>query len=134
MSPRRKSFLLRYGITTLVALLVAVLYIWSKNIPSLSLKEKYRAISDGFAIPGMLLTCFGLMLAVASMGALDGVIYGLRYLALSLIPGGRKKIQRYGDYLEMMKQKRITGTGFMVHVGLLFCAISFIFVVLYNKV
>lgn len=134
MSERTLSILKKYGILSLSCLMVAVLYISAKDLSSLSLKEKYRVISDGFAIPGMLVTNFGLMFFVASKGALDGVLYGVRYMVLSLIPNGRKKIQKYGDYVEDKRKKRITGMGYFVHVGIVFCLISLIFVVLYNRV
>ena len=134
MNKQKAAILKKYGSMIIVCGLITFWYISANYGKAPSLKERYRVISDGFAIPGMLAVCLGLMIRVASTGALDGLVYGVRNLVLSLVPGGRLRIKRYGDYVEERRAKRMTGTGFIAHVGLLFCLISLIFVFLYNKV
>ncbi len=134
MSKETASLLKKYLSTVITCSLITIWYISANLAAAPNQMERYRVISDGFAIPGMLAVCLGLMIKAASAGALDGVVYGLRNLVLSLIPGGRLRIKKYGDYVEERRTKRITGTGFIIHVGLLFCLISGIFVFLYNKV
>ena len=66
-----------------------------------TLADKYKYISDGFAIPGLLLTCSGLLLIISNEGAFDGISWGLRFAIKTLIPFGRhKKQESYGDFVE----------------------------------
>ncbi|MCR5067789.1 MAG: DUF3899 domain-containing protein [Erysipelotrichaceae bacterium] len=133
MNKQTAAILKKYGSAIITCGLITFWYISANYALAPNQMERYRVISDGFAIPGMLAVCLGLMIKAASTGILDGLVYGIRNLVLSLLPGGRLRIKKYGDYVEERRARRITGTGFITHVGLLFCLISLIFVILYNK-
>ena len=112
---------MKYLITAAICLLIAVGYFFS-NIPVSELSmtpmvEIAKVLSNACAIPGMFTLMLGLLFWVASQGALDGVGYLVSFIPKTLIPGRRKTIEKYADYVERKRKDRKTGFGFLCIVG-----------------
>lgn len=127
--------LLKYGITAGSCLLVSAVYFFAK-IPLSSLGETpmvdiTMVLCDAFFLPGILTLMSGLLMWVASEGALDGIGYLGSYLIKTLIPGKRSEIERYGDYVVRKRENRKKGYGFLCVVGLVFVLLAAIMLVLF---
>jgi hypothetical protein len=135
VSKNLKANLIKYGLTTAISLFVTYSYISNKGFHMGTLADKYKYISDGFAIPGLLLTCSGLLLIISNEGAFDGISWGLRFAIKTLIPFGRhKKQESYGDFVEKRRGQKVKGFGFVFVVGAIDIVICIIFMILFNKV
>ena len=132
MSDKTRNLLIRYAGALLFASAFAWVFIHSRYSSSLSQADKFKLISDGFAVPGMLMTGYGLLTLIATTGVFDGIQYGLQMAIRALIPGGRLHMQNYPDFLEERKEKRKNPLGYITVVGLVFVAVSLLFVWLYH--
>jgi len=135
VNKRLKANLLKYGLTGAISLLVTYLYIYNRGFHMGTLADKYKYLSDGFAIPGLLLTCSGLLLIISNEGTFDGISWGLQFAIKTLIPFGRlKKQESYGDFVEKRRGQKVKGFGFVFIVGVVNLIISIIFMILFNQV
>jgi len=87
-----------YAICVGVEALIAFLVIWSKGFFTQSTAVNIQILSDAFFVAGILMTLFAGMLSVSGEGALIGISFVLRNVALAFIPMGRMKHERYADY------------------------------------
>ena len=133
MSERLKTNLLKYGITGAVCLGLAALYCVLRDFGGMSVVEKYRALCDGFTIPGLIALCVGALLWVGNDGFFYGLGYCLDVARKALLPGGRRKMERYYDYVERHRQKKVTGYGFLFVCGGACMAIAIIFLALFYR-
>lgn len=134
MNKKARSNLLKYGITTFVAVLIASAVINLHGYDeAMTAADKYRILSDAFTIPGVVLMLCSLLVFVSNQGIFDGISYALRYAVKSLIPGlGGQKQERYSDYIERKREKGgIAGYAFLFHVGLVFFLIALVFIGLF---
>ena len=134
-----KREIVKHLLLLAVALSISAIYILPKDLKSMPLYERYRVLADGFTIPGLLLVCFGLLLYLSNLGALDGFLYGVRTAVNMLLPifkiGHRSSGQEsYGEYLERRKSNRIHGYAFILHVGILLMIIAVYFILRFDKV
>ncbi len=135
MSKRLKANLIKYGLTGAISLFVTYSYVSNKGFHMGTLADKYKYLSDGFAIPGLLLTCSGLLLIISNEGIFDGISWGLQYAVKTLIPFGRyKKQESYGDFVEKRKGYKVKGFGFVFIIGAINLVICIIFMILFNQV
>lgn len=128
--------LLKYGITTAIGLIMAVVYIFSRDYGgrgfwSWPLMNKALIICDAFTIPAVMFLGIGSLVWVSAQGALDGVSFTLKHGIWSLLPGRRKKHLRYYDYVQQKRANRPQGFGFLFVVGIAFLAIALIFMAVY---
>lgn len=129
------SLILKYGITFVFASLMAILALYLRDVFSgeyIELSLKYRYLADAFTIPAVFLLGCGCLVFLSNEGALNAVLYSLRWLGQSLIPLSKKEHLRYADYCE--RRKKVQGYAFLFHVGLLFLAVAIIFIVLFFQV
>lgn len=131
MSKRLKTNLLKYGITGAVCLAVAAFYCGVRDFSALSAVEKYRTLCDGFTIPGLLALCVGALLWVSNDGFFYGLGYCLDVARKALIPGGRRKTEKYYDYVQRHKQKKVTGYGFLFVCGGVCMVVAITFLVMF---
>ncbi len=138
MNDKLKTAMIKYGITAVIAGLMAWLAL---DLRAFSLMtdpaEKYRALADAFTIPGMTLIMVWLLVLVSAEGIFDGIGYALTHTITTLIPGlGGKKTEAYADYLERKAVNRAgkKSSVFLLHVGLAFMAVSIVFIVLFYTV
>lgn len=133
MSERLKGNLLKYGISALVCGGLVWFYVAQRNFAAQELMEKYRILCDAFTVPGLLLLMFGLLLVISNEGAFDGIGYALSVAWKALIPGGRTKMEKYFDYVERRRSKKVKGIGFLFVVGGVCMAAALVFMVLFYQ-
>lgn len=131
MSDRLKIGLVKYSLATLVAAALTVVYCASRDVFSQELMEQYRILCDGFTVPGLLLIMLGCLAWISGTGFFDGISYACSVAFKALLPGGRLTIQKYYDYVQERKEKRLHGYGFLFVVGGAFMAVSFVFMALF---
>lgn len=134
MSDRVKSLLIKYGGSTLFVAVMAYAYIAMRDFAGAELWEKMVMICDALTIPGLLLLMVGALIWAANTGALDGITYAVSFAFRSLIPGGRHKDERYADYVERQREKRVKGYGFLLITGGITMAVAIVFMIAYRFV
>lgn len=131
MSKRTLS-VIKYAAGAAFTVLAGGLYLHWHDFSEAELTQKYCLLSDALSIPGYLMLFSGLFIWTLNQGALDGLSYCLKTAVDSLIPGKRiHKGERYGDYVERKRQKRITGYGFLLISGAIALALSIPFLLMY---
>lgn len=133
MSSRLKSNLLKYGISALVCGILVFIYVDSRDFAVQDRMEQYRILCDAFTIPGVLAIMFALLMAISNEGFFLGLSYAVGVAMKSLVPGGRLKIEKYYDYVERRKGKRIIGYGFLYLVGGICMAVALVCMVLFYR-
>ena len=134
MNNELKKKLKKYSFATLAGLIVTVCLLSSFNFFSgeLSLEEGMKALSDSFMVPGAMFLAFGALVFVSTHGMFDGISYAGMFAVRALVPGMRRgEVQKYGDYKVAKDEKRATGYGFILIVGLGFLAVGLIFTILF---
>ena len=129
------KLLLKYLITASVAGVCVLLILWLRDFSvAPTLLEKYRILSDAFAVPGVCLIMFSLLIWASSEGAFDFLGYAFNRVGDMMIPGhgAMKKHETYYDYVERKRGKRAKGFWFLFFVGLAFTAVSVVFIILFE--
>lgn len=134
MSENVRKNLLKYGITSGVCIAIAVFFCVVRDFSQMSLVVRYRTICDAFTVPGLLCLCVAALLWVSNEGFFYGLGYCLDVTRKALIPGGRKKMERYYDYVQRHSQKKVTGYGFLFVCGGVCMAIAVVFLILFYRV
>lgn len=133
----KKGLLIAYAFNVVVGLAIGALVGNAKGLfgGSLSGMALFACLSDSFFVPGILLAGFGALLKIADGGFFDGVGYGLKRAALSLIPGARiKKEETYAEYKERKEKSRKHASLWIpLIVGGTFVALGAVFLILYNS-
>lgn len=131
-----KTVLLKYGITAFVGALMAYGVISSYGLALAQTDaERYRILADAFTIPGVVIFLCGVLVAIANEGTFEGLSYVMTYAIKMLIPGGGKKHEKYGDYVERRREKGgVKGYGFLLITGGVFLALAAVFIALFYSV
>lgn len=133
MSQKLKSYLLKYGIGTLVCAGIVAMHMLGFDFQDASQKDILCCWADAFTVAGVLPILSGLLMWVSNEGAFHGVGYCLSSAGKALIPGGRLgKMETYAEYLDRKSGKKKTGFGFLYILGGVFLAIGVVFLVIYN--
>ena len=103
--------------------------------------QQYRILADGFTIPGLLVTGFGVMMIISDTGTLDGVVFGMqqafRMLTFQFL--SKNKPQNYGEFkdrreeMRQLRKLRGGGFGYMVITGGAFLAAAVVFTLLFLR-
>lgn len=134
MNKTVKSLLRKYLIAFFFGGLLAYFYVSQRDFAAAELMEKYRILCDAFTIPGMMMILIGLLIAVSNEGAFDGLLYAVTYAAKALIPFGRQNgHEKYADYVERKREKRVSGYGFMFISGAVFMVVAMVFLILFYR-
>jgi hypothetical protein len=132
------KILLKYGITTLVAalMMVGVFAIQGLFSDGLSTVEFYRILCNGFFVPGILLILVYFLVRISGAGGFDGISYAFYIVFVRFIPSKSKNVMKYGDYknAKIEKRKGRSSVIFLFFVGLAFCLISIVFLILFYQV
>ena len=89
-------------------------------------------LTDAFTIPGILLSLGCALIFISNQGGFNGLFYGLRRGKEILLPFLPHEYVKYPEYVEKRKEKKVTGYGFILHVGLVFLAVGIVLLVLFN--
>ncbi len=134
MREETKVTLRNYGICVGIEVLIAFLVIWSKGFFAHSLAVNIQILADAFFVSGILMTLFACMMYISSEGALIGIGFVLRNVALTFIPMGREKHEKYADYRarKLGNAKKHNNRPILV-TGLVFLFIGVVFTVIWNQ-
>lgn len=136
MRDKKRSILIRYGVTAALAGLLAYVVTRTYGLgEARSLAERYRILSDAFAIPGVVFAMIGILIRLTDSGILDGLSYAMRSLWRVFLPMAAREDISFLDYVTLKRESRKgKKTGFILHVGLLFLVPALIFLVLFYQV
>lgn len=129
-----KNRLRKYILTFFFGGLLAYAYIALRDFSGEPLLEKYRMLCDAFTIPGLLMLMVGLLLLISNEGMFDGLLYALSYAVKTLIPLWGRDHERYYDYVERKREKRVHGYGFLFVSGAVFMVIALVFLILFYSI
>ena len=134
MSNRVKVNLLKYGISSAIALLLVYVYCSTRDVFAQSAVERWRILCDAFTIPGLTYVMFGFLMMIANEGFFDMLSYAAGKAVHMFIPGmGSEKGETYYDYLQRKRDKRATGFGFLFVVGGVCMALALLFLYLFYR-
>lgn len=133
MRGNMRKALVKYLSAAFVCGALAWLYISSREFASAPRLEQYRMLSDAFLIPGLVTVLIGCLLLISNKGGLDGISFVLGRAARMLIPGRKKKDEKYFDYVERKRENPLRGFGFLFVVGGIFCAAAIVFMILFYR-
>ncbi len=129
---KRKANLLKYGITTVVCLALAVYLCFNRGLfAAEQWHDRIRVLSDAFFVPGMLVFLFGLLVWLSNDGALLGISYAISLVFKALIPGGQYSRESYGQYKARKQEGGKTHFDFLLITGGIFLAIGAVFLILF---
>ncbi len=129
MKPEQKALLIKYAICFGIACLITLGVFAMRGFFTDDTGVNIQILSDGFFVSGIALTLVAGLLYISDEGALLGIGFILRSVALTFIPMGRAKHEVYAKYRERKlaeKKKRSFDRAVLV-TGLAFLAISIIF-------
>lgn len=134
MSENLRKTLLRCVIAAALGLLFAVTFLWNTGLFDLPASDRYRLLSDAFLIPGFFMVGTGLLIWMSNDGMFLGVSFVLSRAVSFLLPFARLGTnENYRDYTERKSGKKVKGYSFLFFTGVLFLAISAVFVLLFQK-
>lgn len=120
--------MLKYAVCIGIALLITVAVFWSKGFFADSASVNIQILSDGFSVSGILFSMIAGLMYISGEGMFVGIGFVLRNAALTFIPGGRAKQERYADYRERKLGKIKKGTDHCILVtGLTFLGLGILF-------
>lgn len=124
----------KYLITVAVGLVIAFLALLARNIFNLTATVDFmKAFCDAFFVSGVVLVCVGGLVFVSNGGVFDMLAYGIRTFFESFKKNVTdRKYRTYYEYKESKKDRK-TSFSFLVIVGVVFIAVSMIFLVFYYK-
>ncbi len=135
MTPRKARFL-KYGACGAFTALLAWVHLSSQVTPfwEQTLDAKFVTLCDCFTVPGVLMLCVGTLIAISNKGGLDSLSYVLGYAFRALIPGGRGRGEKYGDYVLRKREHPVRGYGFLLISGALVMGLALIFLIAFYVV
>ena len=94
------------------------------------------AVCDAFAVPGLLLTCTGLLSAVSGQGAFDGLNFSVRKAFGQILSEERRNAmpRTFYDYVEMKREKRGKKPRTVLYTGLGFLALAGAALAVYSSI
>ena len=132
MKKETKVTLRNYGICVGVEVLIGFLVIWSRGFFTQSTAVNIQILSDAFFVAGVLMTLYAGMLYVSGEGALIGLGFVLRNVALTFIPMGRAKYEKYADYrARKLSEIKKSNDRCILVTGLVFLFIGVVFTVIW---
>ena len=127
--------LLYYGICIVIAtgLVFGVLAI-RDYFSQTDVLQKFRVLSDAFAISGFLFLAVSALVFLSNEGAFDGIGYALKCALKVFIPIiGAKKPENYAEYRERKHSKgKISSHACIFVTGLVYFVIGMVFMLLFN--
>ena len=135
MSNRMKSNLLKYGISGGIAFLLIWIYCSTRNLWLQIPMERWRILCDAFTIPGLTYIMVGFLMMIANEGFFDMLSYACSKAVGVFLPGRgfSDNGEKYYDYVQRKKDKRVSGFGFLFVVGGVLMAFALLFLFLFYR-
>ncbi len=132
MSDHVKKGLIRYGSCALFVAAMLAWFLCRVDWSAGDWKLILRMACDGLTVSGILLLCVGGLIWATNEGALDGIGYALKSTAYMFVPGGGRKHERYSEYVEKRKEKRVKGYGFLLISGGITLGLAVILLIIHS--
>lgn len=125
----------KYLITSAIGLAITSLIVLSKGIFNQDDSTAvFHILCDAFFVPGVCLTCFGLLVFSSNEGTFDMIIYGTqKFFGLFKKDLKNEKYKTFYEYKEAQHDKKAS-FAYLIFVGLAFIAVSMIFLILYYNI
>lgn len=133
MKSNGTKLLIKHLSTAFICGIIAWMYISSREFAHVSKLDQYRILSDAFLIPGLVTVLIGCLFVISNRGGLDGISFMVGRAVRMLLPGVKKKDEKYLDYVEHKRSNPLRGFGFLFSVGGTFCVISIVFMILFYQ-
>ncbi len=131
----RRKLLIKYAVTAAFSAIPVLLILWLLGLSSAETAvEKYRILSDAFAVPGVVLMLFAGLVWVSNDGFFDGLGYAFSRVRGMFIPMAKIKHQTYYDYKMEKRGKEPHHFWHLFLVGLAYTLIAVVFLMLYSSV
>ena len=98
MEQETKVTIGKYAVCVAIEALIVFLVIWANDFFTHSVEVNVQILADAFFVAGIAMTLFAAMMYISGEGALIGIGFILRSAALTFLPMGRMKQERYSDY------------------------------------
>ena len=132
MKQNNKSLLIKYGICFAVAALITFIVFGIRGFFTDRIEVNIQILSDGFCISGMAFLFIAGMMFISGEGALIGISFVLRNVALIFVPMGRKNHEVYAKYRERkLGEIKKSGDHCFLVTGLVFFGIGLIMTVIW---
>lgn len=95
--------------------------------------ERYKILCDSFTIPGVLFIMFGVLVWISTTGFFDGLSYALQHVFRSLFFRGGQTQEKYFEYKEKRRTKRVKGYSCLFYTGLAFTLVALYFLMRFYK-
>ena len=122
----------KYAICVGVELVIAFLVIWVNGFFTQGAAVNIQILSDACFTAGILMTFFAAMMYISGEGALIGIGFVLRNVALDFIPMGRERHEKYADYrARKLSMAQNYSYSHILVTGLIFVLIGIVFTVIW---
>ena len=124
-----------YIINFVIGISISLAIMLSKNVfKQVSSSEVMHILCDSFFVPGILLLGFGLLIIASNGGTFDMLIYGTKKFFNMFRKNPTKQLEEtFYDYRTAKSENKMECLHFII-VGLVFIAISVIFLLLWYEV
>lgn len=123
--------LLGYLIPSLLCAVTVVLILVGRGAFVKSGRALFGDLSDAFSVPGMIMTCFGLLVFATNGGTFDMLAFGMRKLFdLFKRDLTNVKYRTFYDYRQAQKEKKRSFFNFLI-VGVAFLLVGVAFLIVY---
>ena len=127
MKQETKVTLIKYAVCVGIEALIVFLVIWSNGFFAQSAAVNLRILSDAFFTAGIFMTLFAAMMYISGEGALLGIGFVLKSVALIFIPMGRLRHEKYVDYrARTLSEAKERSNRHILVTGLIFLAVGII--------
>ena len=134
VSEEKKSVWKTYLICSIVGVGIIVFAMFARNFAMETAKDWMHVLTDGFFAAGALLMLFYGLMYVSSEGAFLGVGYAMGRVVQALVPFVRKQHETYQQYRERkLSKSHKKGDGAVFFTGLIFFAISLVFLLIWYQ-
>ncbi len=131
-----KQILIRYAVCVAIATAIVFGVLAINNVFSQTeLSQIYKILCDAFFVSGILFILFGALFFLSDEGAFDGIGWALKSALRAIFPFvGTKEAETYKSYRDRKHSKGKTkGYSCIFFTGLVYLAISIVFMILFNN-
>ena len=132
MNQENNSNWIDYAVCVGIEAVIAFCVIWSKGFFTDSVAVNVQILADAFFVSGILMALFACMMYISGEGALIGIGFVLRNVALFFIPMGRAKHELYRDYrARKIREAKEHNNRHILVTGLIFLFIGVVFTMIW---
>lgn len=127
-----KSKIIRYAITVLIGVVMAVSVSFIKSLYWLNdTVEIVKVLSDCFSLPGLVLVLFALLVVCSNGGTFDMLTFGVKKVVLLLKRNLSERDRESFYEYRKRRQENKRSFAYIMIVGAVYLAIGIIFIAIY---